>query len=159
MKRTLVGLSVFSLHCGGPAAELCFSVGPPCGLTVDFEDGDLDIGTYTVAIDTDAGRTTCDYVVEAPNHQTRDEAEAADQALADCEADGSCPADERCTGPDTVHLRSGSLTIEGASEVITVSIEDVATGARSEKDFTPSYTEHAEDCADCVVASDSMPLP
>jgi len=159
MKRALACLSVLSMHCGGPSAELCFSVGPPCGLTVDFEDGNLDIGTYTVAIDTAAGRTTCDYVVEPPNHQTRDEAEAADDALLDCQADDSCPEDDRCTGPETVYLRSGSLTVEGDSEFVTVSIENVATGARSEKDFHPSYSEHSQECANCVVAADSMALP
>lgn len=159
MKRALACLSVLSMHCGGRADDFCFSVGPACGLTVDFEGGDLEIGTYAVAIDTDAGRTTCEYVVEPPNHQTRDEAEAADQALLDCQADGSCPERDRCTGPDTVRVRSDSLTIDGDPEFVAVSIENVATGARSEKDFSPSYSEHHQECSDCVVAAGTMALP
>ncbi len=153
----LLGLTALSLHCA-EVGEFCHDVGPPCGLTVDFDGGNLDVGTYTVAIDSSAGLTSCDYVVETPTHQTQEEAEEADQALIDCQEDDSC-GDDWCTGPETVYLRSSSLTIDGDSASITITIENVDTGAESSKVFSPSYVDHPEDCADCVTAADSMPLP
>ena len=158
-RGALVALLGFGVHCagGGKDATYCNSAGPPCGLSVDFEGGRLDVGAYAIEIDTPAGLTLCDYEVHAPSRQTADEAEKADEALVACGENDTC--DEPCTGPESVSLRTSGLTIAGDAEDITITVENLETGATTEATFTPSYTDHPKECAACVIAEASMPLP
>jgi len=149
----------FSAHCGGQDAVMdlsCSSVGPACGLSVDY-GGNLDVGTYVITVETAAGLTTCDLEAVEPRHQSAEEAEAQDEALLECGQNGTCP--EECTGPDDVNVSRGGLRIDGAPADVTITVENVGTGAFAEASFTPSYEDHPEECADCVTASASMPLP
>ena len=149
---------------GGPLSDGtvvgCTSVGPPCGLTIDFVPAVLEVGTYAITIETSAGVTSCNYIVEPVRHQTAEEAEQQDAMLSACASEGSCP--QRCTGPEMVYPRNESLTVQGGSEIVSVLIENVETGAQSSKTFMPDYAAHpaqTADCHQCVVAMDSMPVP
>lgn len=146
----------FGVHCGPTVDSYCSSVGPPCGLSVDYE-GNLDVGTYLITVETPEGLTTCDYEVVEPVRQSASEAEAQDEALADCADNGTCP--EACTGPTDVTVSRGGVRVDGDAADVTVTVENVGTGAFAEESFAPSYEDHPEECADCVTASASMPLP
>ena len=70
LKGALLVLTALSVHCAD-VGEFCFTAGPSCGLTVDFDGGELDVGTYAITIETPAGVTSCDYVVataDQPSH-------------------------------------------------------------------------------------------
>ncbi len=154
----LLGVVATSMFCSADeVGEFCFTSGPPCGLSVDFDGGDLELGTYAITIETPAGVTTCDYEVRAPVHQTSAEAEKQDEALVLCGENDTCP--EPCSGPDTVTLHRDGVRVDGDPAEVTITEENLGTGARAEQTFTPSYSDHPDECWACVTASETMPSP